>query len=171
MSVDGGMMSGTDDTIEDVDALRQALNEARSEVEAVRQEMTDVVTRRETLQRSHEEALTRMREESNREVIVSALRAEAIRNGAHNPDDVVRLIDLKGIERGEDGSVVGVSEALQQARQERAYLFGEVLRPGYSSGTTVGQAAPRPGGVEPFNARAVSEADYETRKWQFLAQK
>ncbi|MDE7540757.1 phage scaffolding protein [Gluconobacter sphaericus] len=170
MSVDGGMMSGTDDTIEDVEALRRALNEARSEVEAVRQEMTDVVTRQETLQRSHEEALARVREDSDREVIVSALRAEAIRNGAHNPDDVVRLIDLKGIDRGEDGSVVGVLEALQQARQERAYLFGEALRPGYSSGTTVGQAAPRPGGIEPFNARAASEADYETRKWQFLAQ-
>ncbi|GBR49996.1 phage scaffolding protein [Gluconobacter sphaericus] len=170
MSVDGGMMSGTDDTIEDVEALRRALNEARSEVEAVRQEMTDVVTRQETLQRSHEEALARVREDSDREVIVSALRAEAIRNGAHNPDDVVRLIDLKGIDRGEDGSVVGVVEALQQARQERAYLFGEALRPGYSSGTTVGQAAPRPGGIEPFNARAASEADYETRKWQFLAQ-
>jgi len=164
------MMSGTDDTIEDVEALRRALNEARSEVEAVRQEMTDVVTRQETLQRSHEEALARVREDSDREVIVSALRAEAIRNGAHNPDDVVRLIDLKGIDRGEDGSVVGVLEALQQARQERAYLFGEALRPGYSSGTTVGQAAPRPGGIEPFNARAASEADYETRKWQFLAQ-
>ncbi|MBF0885947.1 hypothetical protein HKD30_09140 [Gluconobacter sphaericus] len=163
-------MSGTDDTIEDVEALRRALNEARSEVEAVRQEMTDVVTRQETLQRSHEEALARVREDSDREVIVSALRAEAIRNGAHNPDDVVRLIDLKGIDRGEDGSVVGVVEALQQARQERAYLFGEALRPGYSSGTTVGQAAPRPGGIEPFNARAASEADYETRKWQFLAQ-
>ncbi|GBR68922.1 hypothetical protein GKA01_14800 [Gluconobacter kanchanaburiensis NBRC 103587] len=170
MSVDGGMMSGTDDTIEDVEALRRALNEARSEVEAVRQEMTDVVTRQETLQRSHEEALARVRQDSDREVIVAALRAEAIRNGAHNPDDVVRLIDLKGIDRGEDGSVVGVVEALQQARQERAYLFGEALRPGYSSGTTVGQAAPRPGGIEPFNARAASEADYETRKWQFLAQ-
>ncbi|MFB9916326.1 phage scaffolding protein [Gluconobacter kanchanaburiensis] len=164
------MMSGTDDTIEDVEALRRALNEARSEVEAVRQEMTDVVTRQETLQRSHEEALARVRQDSDREVIVAALRAEAIRNGAHNPDDVVRLIDLKGIDRGEDGSVVGVVEALQQARQERAYLFGEALRPGYSSGTTVGQAAPRPGGIEPFNARAASEADYETRKWQFLAQ-
>ncbi|MBF0862293.1 hypothetical protein HKD22_09280 [Gluconobacter kanchanaburiensis] len=163
-------MSGTDDTIEDVEALRRALNEARSEVEAVRQEMTDVVTRQETLQRSHEEALARVRQDSDREVIVAALRAEAIRNGAHNPDDVVRLIDLKGIDRGEDGSVVGVVEALQQARQERAYLFGEALRPGYSSGTTVGQAAPRPGGIEPFNARAASEADYETRKWQFLAQ-
>ncbi|WP_249198248.1 hypothetical protein [Gluconobacter kondonii] len=108
MSVDGGMMSGTDDTIEDVDALRQALNDARSEVEAVRQEMTDVVTRQETLQRNHEEALARMREESNREVIVSALRAEAIRNGAHNPDDVVRLIDLNGIERN-DGRAGGAS--------------------------------------------------------------
>ncbi|MFT8403727.1 MAG: phage scaffolding protein [Gluconobacter potus] len=164
------MMSGTDDTIEDVEALRRALNEARSEVEAVRQEMTDVVMRQETLQRSHEEALARVRQDSDREVIVAALRAEAIRNGAHNPDDVVRLIDLEGINRGDDGSVVGVAEALQQARQERAYLFGEVLRPGYSSGTTVGQVAPRPGGIEPFNARAVSEADYEARKWQFLAQ-
>ncbi|MBF0865058.1 hypothetical protein HKD31_10525 [Gluconobacter sp. R71646] len=163
-------MSGTDDTIEDVEALRRALNEARSEVEAVRQEMTDVVMRQETLQRSHEEALARVRQDSDREVIVAALRAEAIRNGAHNPDDVVRLIDLEGINRGDDGSVVGVAEALQQARQERAYLFGEVLRPGYSSGTTVGQVAPRPGGIEPFNARAVSEADYEARKWQFLAQ-
>jgi len=153
MSVDGGMMSGTDDTIEDVEALRRALNEARSEVEAVRQEMTDVVTRQETLQRSHEEALARVREDSDREVIVSALRAEAIRNGAHNPDDVVRLIDLKGIDRGEDGSVVGVVEALQQARQERAYLFGEALRPGYSSGTTVGQAAPRPGSENTFTEK------------------
>nr|WP_249211468.1 phage scaffolding protein [Gluconobacter cerinus] len=168
--MNGGKISVSEETIEGVEALRQALAQAQDEVKSVRREMADAVARQEDLQRSHEEIVSRVKQESDREIIVAALRSEAVRLGAYNPEDVVRLIDMGGVTRTEDGAVVGVIEALEQARQERAYLFGEIVRPGYSSGTTVGYPAPKPGGIEPFDARAATEADYEARKWQFLAQ-
>lgn len=151
------------------DALRQALEAAQSEVHSMRGEMDALLARQDAMTRTHEEALSRVKTESNREVVTAALRAEAMRMGAHNPDDVVRLIDVSGVRRDDDGAVIGVTEALAGARRERAYLFGEQVRPGVSLGTTVGHGAPRPGGLEPFDARSASSADYETRKWQFLA--
>ncbi|KXV22554.1 phage scaffolding protein [Gluconobacter japonicus] len=162
-------MSGSEDTIEDVAELRQALAEAMDEVKSVRQAMAEAEARQEELQRNHEEVISRVKRESNHDVMVAALRSEAIRMGAHNPDDVVRLIDMEGVTRNEDGTVMGVTEVLERARNDRGYLFGDVLRPGYSSGTTVGHPAPRPGEVEAFNARSATDSDYEARKWQFLA--
>ncbi|QDH24455.1 hypothetical protein D5366_03485 [Neokomagataea tanensis] len=162
-------MSNSGGKVVSDDALRQALEAAQNEVKAMRGEMADMISRQDALKRTHEEALTRVKTESNREVVTAALRAEAVRMGAHNPDDVVRLIDLSGVRREEDGAVIGVAEALDHARRDRAYLFGERARPGVALGTTVAHGAPRPGGAEHFDARVASHADYEARKWQFLA--
>ncbi|EHH67008.1 phage scaffolding protein [Gluconobacter morbifer] len=163
-------MSGADEDVDDVVALRQALKQAQEEMATMRQEMAEASARQEALQRSHEEAVNRIRQDSDHEVIVAALKAEAVRFGAHNPDDVVRLIDLGGLGRDDTGVVTGLEEALEQARRERAYLFGNMVKPGSFSGNTMGVSAPRPGEIEPFDARSASETDYETRKWQFLAQ-
>ncbi|GBR09257.1 phage minor structural protein GP20 [Gluconobacter japonicus] len=162
-------MSGSEDTIEDVAELRQALAEAMDEVKSVRQAMAEAEVKREELQRTHEEVISRVKRESDHDVMVAALRSEAIRMGAHNPDDVVRLVNMEGVSRNDDGTVVGVTEVLERTRNDRAYLFGDLVRPGYSSGTTVGHPAPRPGEAEAFNARSATDSDYEARKWQFLA--
>ena len=163
-------MSETGEEVQDADALRQALKEARAEVETVRREMARASAKQEKLLRTHEEALDRVRQAGDREVIAAELRAEAIRYGAHNPEDVVRLIDASDVVRDADGRVQGVAEAVERARKDRAYLFGEMSRAGVATGTTAGRSAPRPGGDEPFDARRANGADYEARKWQFLAQ-
>lgn len=163
-------MSKLEEKISSDEELRQALVTAQDEVRSVRHEMEDLLSRQKALQKSHEEALLQVRQESNKEVLKTALRAEAIRLGAHNPDDVVRLIDTSHVRREDDGSLVGVNEVLEQARRDRAYLFGEPTRSGAVWGTTIVPNAPQPGGLEPFDARAASQRDYETRKWQFLGQ-
>ncbi|WP_249110464.1 phage scaffolding protein [Neokomagataea anthophila] len=163
------MMSNSREKSVSDDALRQALEAAQNEVNSMRGEMDALLARQDAMTRTHEEALLRVKTESNREVVTAALRAEAMRMGAHNPDDVVRLLDVSGVRRDDGGAVIGVTEALENARRERAYLFGEQVRPGVALGTTMAHGAPRPGGLEPFDARSASSSDYEARKWQFLA--
>ncbi|GAJ30390.1 phage scaffolding protein [Acidomonas methanolica] len=142
---------------EDVEELRRALESAQGELSAMR----DV----------HEAALARVRAEGDQAVIAASLRAEAMRLGAHNPDDVVRLMDRSEVARGDDGEVRGVAAAIERCRRERGYLFSAGGVPGTASGSTFAVAAPRPGEAPPFDARKLSDTDYAARKWQFLAGK
>lgn len=142
---------------EDVEDLRRALEAAQGELSAMR----DV----------HEAALARVRAEGDQAVITASLRAEAARLGAHNPDDVVRLMDRADVARAEDGQVQGVSAALERCRRERGYLFSPAAVPGTASGSTIASVAPRPGQAAAFDARKASESEYAARKWQLLAGK
>lgn len=142
---------------DDVEALRQSLTAAQAELASMRE--------------AHEAAMTRLQAENDQVLIASALRAEAMRLGAHNPDDVVRLMDRGDVVRGEDGQVTGASAALERVRRERGYLFAAQAVPGTASGSTIGAVAPRPGEAAPFDARKATDADYAARKWQLLAGK
>ena len=51
--------------------------------------------------------------------IVSEVRALAIACGAHDPNDVVRFIDVSAL----DGSIVGVREAIDKLVESKPYLF------------------------------------------------
>lgn len=74
---------------DDVEALRQSLTAAQAELASMRE--------------AHEAAMTRLQAENDQVLIASALRAEAMRLGAHNPDDVVRLMDRGDVVRGRMG--------------------------------------------------------------------
>lgn len=142
---------------EDIEALQHSLSETRKAMEEMR--------------KGHEQALSEVRLEGDRAVILATLRAEALRLGAHNPDDVVRLMDWTEIKRDDDGQAAGASAAIEKMRRDRAYLFSASAVSGKTSGSTVGGVAPRPGVPPSFDARKASDNDYATRKWQFLAGK
>jgi len=182
-------MSEKDDAASDMTQLQETLREVQSLLEATQTELTEARNAQESLAsegerlrkqamtfearrtkeaQAHEAALARLRKQADSDVIHAELRAEATRLGAHNPDDVLRLLDLSNLRRNEDGTVEGVGAALEQARAERSYLFSAAPVSGAVSGNTVGSAAPRPGHAPGFDARGAPAADYETRKWQFL---
>jgi len=142
---------------EDVEELRRALDSAQGELAAMRE--------------VHEAALSRVRAEGDQAVIAASLRAEAARLGAHNPDDVVRLMDRADVARAEDGQVQGVAAAIERCRRERGYLFAAAAVPGTASGSTVAGMAPRPGEMAAFDARRATDSEYAARKWQLLAGK
>ncbi|CAI9121036.1 phage scaffolding protein [Brytella acorum] len=142
---------------EDIESLQRSLSETRKAMEEMR--------------KSHEQRLSEVRLEGDRAVVLATLKAEALRLGAHNPEDVVRLMDWTEIKRDDDGQVADASSAIEKMRRERAYLFSALTVSGKSSGSTVGGLAPRPGAPPSFDARKASDQDYAARKWQFLAGK
>ena len=142
---------------EDIEALQRSLSETRKAMEEMR--------------KNHEQKLSEVRLEGDRAVVLATLKAEALRLGAHNPEDVVRLMDWTEIKRDDDGQVADASSAIEKMRRERAYLFSTSPVSGKASGSTVGGLAPRPGAPPSFDARKASDQDYAARKWQFLAGK
>lgn len=140
---------------DDIEELRRSLLDAQAEIEALRN--------------MHEADLTRVRLEADEALVLEVLRTEAMRLGAHDPDDVVRLIGKSDAIRVENGRPQGVGEAVEALRQERQYLFLQDPPLAVAQGSTRVSGAPRPAPPEVFDARSVSEAEYSTRKWQFLS--
>lgn len=59
--------------------------------------------------------------------IDSAIRQEAIKAGVVDPDVVAKLIDRSGIKQSDDGSLVGVTEAIKGLTDSKPYLVGKPI--------------------------------------------
>lgn len=154
-----------DDAIKSRDGYKGQIEKQRAEFEGKLADQTKAADEAKT---AAEQALAGVREASDRAVIEAEAKAAATRLGAHNPADVVRLLDMSGVKRGEDGAIAGLDEALTAAKEARAYMFGEAPKPGAMTGTTQSPAPPKPGAPAPFDARTVSAKDYEASRSQFL---
>lgn len=78
--------------------------------------------------------------------IESAIRQEAIKAGVVDPDVVVKLIDRGGIKQNDDGSLVGVTEAIKGLTDSKPYLIGKPADTTLGTGTNPangGNASPR----------------------------
>ncbi|MBS1050485.1 phage scaffolding protein [Gluconobacter japonicus] len=173
----------------DIKAIRAELKDAHADVDRARKErdgfkgqletqknafeaqLAEAKTASEKATADHEAALTQLKTAGERAVMEAQAETLATRLGAHNPADVVRLVDLSAVKRGEDGKFEGLAEALEAAKTERAYLFGEPPKTGAEQGRTITAPAPKPGASEPVNARTMDGKDYEAQKRQFLASK
>ncbi|AOX17721.1 phage scaffolding protein [Kozakia baliensis] len=140
---------------DDIESLRQSLEAAQVEMAALRE--------------NHAADLLRVRKETDAALIEAELRAEAMRAGAHHPEDAVKLMDRGEVVRDEEGRIAGAAAAIERLKKERGYLFALESVSGVSSGTTLVRSVPRPGVPEAFDARKATEADYNARKWQLLS--
>lgn len=173
----------------DLKALRSEFKEAQADADRLRKErdgfkgqletqknafeaqLAEAKTASEKATADHEAAVAQLKTAGERAVMEAQAETLATRLGAHNPADVVRLVDLSAVKRGEDGKFEGLAEALEAAKTERAYLFGEAPKTGAEQGRTITAPAPKPGASEPVNARTMDGKDYEAQKRQFLASK
>ncbi|QEH97294.1 phage scaffolding protein [Gluconobacter thailandicus] len=173
----------------DIKAIRAELKDAHADVDRARKErdgfkgqletqknafeaqLAEAKTASEKAAADHEATVAQLKTAGERAVMEAQAETLATRLGAHNPADVVRLVDLSTVKRGEDGKFEGLTEALEAAKTERAYLFGEPPKTGAEQGRTITAPAPKPGTSEPVNARTMDGKDYEAQKRQFLASK
>jgi len=138
---------------DDIDALRHSLAELKAE--------------RESLIQAHQEELARITEAARTSILENALRTEAIRLGAHDPDAVMALMDRSSIGWSEQGNISGVEQAMAQIREARGYLFHDSRILADQAGR--GNVVPKPAPAQIQDARSLTEADYAARKRQFLA--
>ncbi|MEZ7136838.1 phage scaffolding protein [Komagataeibacter sp. SM21] len=168
----------------DIKTVRAELNAARAERDAIRTERDDAIKSRDGLKaqfdkqksdgekaladanaaveqaKADAEAATKgATEKANAAVIRAEAKAAAVRLGAVNPDDVVKLIDLGTVKMGEDGKIDGLDAVMEAAKESRGYLFTEPAKPGTETGTTKTTPAPKAGDPEPFNAVTADAKD------------
>lgn len=158
---------------DDADKFRGERDTLRTQFEAYQTESTSKLAEAtaaiERAKAEHESALTEIRTAGDRAVLLAEAKAVATRLGAHDPADVVNLIDLSGVTRDEDGQFVGLTEALDAAKAAKGYLFGEPPQTGAQSGTTTPPVKAPPRGRPPkVNAREIEAANYEAEKAKFL---
>ena len=155
----------------DADRIRGERDALQAKFEAYQAESTEKLTEATTaLERSraeHEAAMAEARTAGDRAILTAQAEAIATRLGAHDPADVVRLIDLSSMSRGEDGVFAGLDEAMTAAKEAKGYLFGTVAPTGAESGTTTTKA-PRVGRPPKVDARTAEPKDYEAAKAALL---
>jgi len=155
-----------DEAIKARDGYKGQLEKQRADFEGKLHDATEAPTKAKS---DADEALASVRTASDRAVIEAEAKAAATRLGAHNPADVVRLLDLSEVKRGESGEITGLDEVLTAQKEARAYMFGEAAKPGAVTGTTTTQAPPRKGEPTGFDARNATPDDYAAQKRQMLA--
>ncbi|GBR23112.1 phage scaffolding protein [Komagataeibacter nataicola] len=103
-------------------------------------------------------------EKANAAVIRAEAKAAAVRLGAVNPEDVVKLIDLGTVKMGEDGKIDGLDAVMEAAKESRGYLFSEPTKPGTETGTTKTTPAPKAGEPKDKSAMEMTDAEYAALK-------
>lgn len=137
------------------------------DIDALRRSLAELAAERDSLVQAHQEEMVRITQAARETVLKNALRAEAVRLGAHDPEAVMALMDRSGIGWSEEGEISGVEEVMAQARQARGFLFRDPRVTAASVGRESG--VPKPADVQVQDARVLAEADYAARKRQFLA--
>lgn len=154
-----------DDAIKSRDGYKGQIEKQRAEYEG---KLADQTKAADDARSEAEKALSGLREASDRAVIEAEAKAGATRLGAHSPADLVRLLDLSGVARGEDGAVTGLDEALAAAKEARGYMFGEAPKPGAETGTTAAPPRPRVASASTDDVREIDPKAYAAKRAQFL---
>lgn len=94
--------------------------------EAQKSELEKLQERVAKAEQAAKETETRARET----LLKARVEVEAVRLGFRKPEDAYALANLDGVSFGEDGTIVGLQEALDQLAQDRPYLLaGEPGKP------------------------------------------
>jgi hypothetical protein len=72
----------------------------------------------------------------SRSKVDSAITTEAVKAGFENPEDALRLIDREAVQAGEEGTPLGIAEAIKALAENKPYLVGKT---NLGSGTPANQ--------------------------------
>jgi len=105
-------------------------------------QVSELSTQLETLKKSAagNEALTKQIEDLQKKngdwegkyketLISGAIKVEALKIKAKDPNDVIAFLDKSKLEIGDDGSIKGLDEQLKKLTESKPYLFGESIPP------------------------------------------
>lgn len=125
------------DDAQDVDALLGEIKKLRSENAKWRTSLRKLEAEREEKQRAEmtelerlkadleaeREARTLAEQERRRTLVRSQVVASASRLDFADPQDAYRMLDLDGLDVGEDGTIAGLDTALKKLAESKPYLL------------------------------------------------
>ncbi|GBQ88317.1 phage scaffolding protein [Asaia krungthepensis] len=137
------------------------------EIDALRETVARLTVERDSLVQGHQAEMAEVNKAARQTVLTGALRAEAMRVGAHDPDLILGVVDRSAIGWSDEGIPTGVEAAIAEAKRARRYLFRETA--GGKTSAECQTNTPRPASAETQDARRLTDQDYVARKRQFLA--
>ena len=131
---------------EERDKARKALEAMQAKVEKEKQEAEraklDEVERLKLDLAERDRKIAATEERVRQQAVEGEVRIVALREGALDPSDVLTLMDRAEIKLNDDGSVMGVEEAIKAFKEKKPHLFGANNR----GGKPPDGSAPRKGG-------------------------
>lgn len=104
---------------EDYEALKEKAAKLDEIEQANKSELEKLMERAEKAERERDE----IAKKATQQQVKSAIVAEASRQGAIDPEDIVALIDLSSVV-GEDGQIQAVDEAVKSLLEAKPHLAG-----------------------------------------------
>jgi hypothetical protein len=81
---------------------------------------------------------------ANARIVAAEVKAAAVKMGAHEPSDLLKLIDISKLAIGEDGEVKGVDDLLTAVKAVKPWAFSGPSRSGEKPGATTTSTATPP---------------------------
>ena len=91
-------------------------------------------------------ALESERAAADRRLVCAEVKAAAVRLGAHDPADLLKLIDTSALAIGTDGEVAGLEEFLGKVKAAKPWAFSGPSPTGQPAGATTSSTARPPAG-------------------------
>ncbi len=91
-------------------------------------------------------ALETERVAANQRLLRAEIKAAAVRLGAHDPNDLLKLIDTSAVAIGKDGEAVGLDEFLAAVKAAKPWAFSGPSPTGQPAGATTSSTARAPAG-------------------------
>jgi len=107
------------------------------------------------LAEKYENELKSYREQVNTERVNSAITAELAKHSPSNLDVVKRLVDMGSVTVGEDGTIEGLSQAIEKVKSEVPQLF--TTQPPANAGVKVGT---EPVGLPYFKESQLTDSSF-----------
>jgi len=130
-----------------------------AQAEKAKAEMSEVERLKAERDEAKQEA-ERTRSEVAAEKKANALRLAALKAGAHNPENILRLADLSALDL-DGGQVNGVDSLIKGFQKSDPHLFGATTP--VSTGS--GGGNPRDGAPKEFTPDQIREARKDPKKW------
>lgn len=140
-----------DEVVADRNGIKEQLATANSSIKALKESASDNNALKEqiqTLQDQQKEAERKHKSEMadlrKRSAIIADIGATA-----HDPEAVLKLVDLGKVSVADDGSLIGWGEIKADLLKTKAWLFKANQQPGQPRGSNPGPSNPNPGSGEP----------------------
>lgn len=125
--------------IKSLEASEKALNEQLDSNKATSEELGKAQSTIEDLNKQ----LTTVQEQVAQGDMRFGVLNEVIKTNPHDPQDVMKFVDMSKVTTGEDGTLEGLAEQIKGLQKSKAYLFqGELTQDGYTPATSNGDLPP-----------------------------
>jgi hypothetical protein len=141
--------------------VNQEKQQLKAQLEQIERERLSEQGKYKELAEKTTQELESYKQQVNTERVTSAVLSELAKHNPQNVDVVKRLVDITSISVNDDGSIIGVEQAIAKVREEVPQLF--TVAPPSNAGVKVPQE--QVAGRQ-FKLSELQDPDFRTKNWE-----